>query len=50
MHLMTSHRPTKFGGHRHYGSRDIMVFVCPVILEDQVANGSFDFMGESPTW
>ena len=26
----------KFGDHRHYGSGDIMVLVCHVILQDHV--------------
>ena len=34
---MVSYHPTKLVGHRHHVSRDIMVFVCHVTLEDHVA-------------
>ena len=38
---MASHHPAKFGGHRHYGSRDIMV------LSRDLAR-PFDFLVEYP--
>ena len=41
-----SYHPAKFGGHKHSGSRYIMVLVCHVISEDQVIKGSCNFMGE----
>ena len=37
--LKESYHPTKFGGHRHHGSGDILVLVCHVILLDHVING-----------
>ena len=46
--MVSSHQgelPSKFGGHRHSDSKDIMNLVCHVILEDHVIKGSFDFMG-----
>ena len=43
-----SYHPTEFGGHRHSGSRDIMVFVCHVILQDHVIRVLCDFMFMSP--
>ena len=30
------HHSTKFGGHRHCGSRDIMIFVCYVTSQNHV--------------
>ena len=30
--IKVSYHPAKYGGYRHTGSRDIMVFVCHVIL------------------
>ena len=39
-----SYRPIKFGGHRHSVSRDVMVFVCHVALQDHVIRASCDFM------
>ena len=38
---------TKFGGHKHGGSRDIMVLVCHVILQDCFMKRSCDFMSRS---
>ena len=35
------------GGHRHYGSGDMMVLVYHLILQDHVIKGSCDFMGKS---
>ena len=29
---MASHDPAEFGGHRHFGSKDIIVLVCDVVL------------------
>ena len=34
--IKVSYHPAKFGGHRHYGSGDIMIFVGHVILQDHV--------------
>ena len=34
-----SYDPAKFGCNRHYGSGDIMVLVCHVILQDCITNG-----------
>ena len=39
-----SYHPSKFVGHRHPGSRDIMAFVCRVALQEHVTRPSSDFM------
>ena len=44
-----SYHPAKFGGHRHSGSRDIIVFVCHVTLQDDVIKALNDFMVRSPS-
>ena len=44
---MLSHHPVKFTGYRHCGSRDLIVLVCHVILQDHVIKGLRDFMGRS---
>ena len=36
-----SHQPTKFGGHKHCGSRDIKVLVCLAILQENAIKGSY---------
>ena len=33
---MVKHHPTKFKYHRHCSSRNIMVFVCHVISDDEI--------------
>ena len=38
----------KFGGHRHSGRGDIIVFVCNVILQDPVIQALNDFMVRTP--
>ena len=40
-----NHDPTKFGGHRHCSSGEIIVLVCHVILQGDVIKVSFDFIG-----
>ena len=37
-----------FGGHRHSGSRDIMIFVCHVSWQDHKIGALYDFMVRSP--
>ena len=37
----------EFGECRHCGSKDIMIFVFDVTLQEHVIKGSFDFMGRS---
>ena len=37
----------QLGGHKHCGSRDIIVSVCHIISEDHVVKGSCDFIGRS---
>ena len=32
--IKVSYHPAKFDGHRHCGSEDIMILVCPMILQD----------------
>ena len=44
---MVSHHPTRFGGHRHNRSGDIMVLVCHVILQGCMTKGSSNVMGGS---
>ena len=39
-----SYHPTKFSGHRHSGSRDIMIFVCHVNLQNHVIRVLCGFM------
>ena len=46
--LKRSHHITKFDGHRHCGSGDIVVLVCHIISQDYVIKWSCDFMDESP--
>ena len=38
----------KFFGHRPFGSRDIMVSICHVILQDHVIKTLHNFMVTSP--
>ena len=46
---MLSHDLANFGGHRHCGSRDIILLVCHVILQGYLIKGSCDFMSRSPS-
>ena len=39
----------KFDDHWHSGSRDIMIFVCHVTLQDHVTGVLCDFMDRSPS-
>ena len=45
--LRVSHQPAKFDGPRHFSSRDIIVFVPQVILQDHVFKGFSNFMDRS---
>ena len=47
--LKINHRPAKFGGTRHCGSRDVMILVCPVIPKNHGLKESCDFFGGSPS-
>ena len=47
--IQVSYHPAKFGGYRHSGSGDIMVFVCHVTLQDHVIKALIDFMVKSPS-
>ena len=47
--IEVSYHPAKFGGHRHSGSRDIMIFVCHVTLQDHAVKTLYDFMVRSPS-
>ena len=38
---------TRFAGHKHFGSGDIMVLVCQVASQDHMIKRSYDFMGRS---
>ena len=46
---MVSYNPAKFGGHRHCVSRDIMVLVCHMILQDHITKGILNIMGRTPS-
>ena len=49
LYYKLSHQPTKFGGHRHCSSGDIMVFVYHVTLKDHVIKALNEFMVSSPS-
>ena len=36
--------PPKLGGHRHFGSRDVMLLVCYLISRDHMIKTSYNFM------
>ena len=40
-------RPAKLSDHKHCGSRDIMLLVCPMTSQDHVVKGWRDFIGET---
>ena len=42
-----SHCLSKFGDQEHYGSEDIVVSVCHVILQNHVIKKSYDFKGRN---
>ena len=42
--MKVSFHPARFGGHRHSGSRDILVFFCHVTLPDPEIKTLNDFM------
>ena len=44
---MKNHLFAKFDGHKHWGSRDIIILFCHVILEDRWIKGSRNFMHTS---
>ena len=39
----------KFGGHRHSGSRDVMIFACHVALQDHVIRELCYFIIRGPS-
>ena len=45
--IKVSYRAAKLGSHRHCSSGDIIVLVCHLILQDHMAKGLSNFMGES---
>ena len=45
--LKVSHHANRFGGHRHFGSGDLIVLAYHVILQDYVIKGLYDFMVRS---
>ena len=47
---MLSYHPAKIVDHKHCGSRDIIVLICHVILQDQLIKASCDFMGDFLGW
>ena len=46
---MVTYHPAKFGGHKHGGCVDIMIWVCQVMSQDHVIKGSYDFVDMSPS-
>ena len=46
---MVCHHSIKFGGHRHSGSRDIIICICYVTLQDYVIRVLCDFMVRNPS-
>ena len=44
-----SYHSAKCGGHRFFSSRDIMIFICHVALQDHVIRALCDFMSRSPS-
>ena len=48
--LKVHHHLPKSGGHRHYGTEDIIALVCYLILQEHVIKGSCDYMVTSPSW
>ena len=47
--IKMSYHPAKHGGHRHSSSRQIMIFVCHVTLEDHVMRALYDLLVRSPS-
>ena len=45
---MVSRHPAKFGGHWNCDSRDIMLLICHVILQDHLMKEQGNFMGRNP--
>ena len=45
--IKVNYHLTRFDCHRHCGSKDIMILVCKVILQDHVIKRLCDFMGRS---
>ena len=41
---------TKFGGHKYFGSGDIILLVCNFISYEQVFNRSSDFVGANSSF
>ena len=41
---------TKFGGHKYFGSGDIILLVCNFISYEQVLNRSSDFVGANSSF
>ena len=44
-----SYLTVKFGGHRPSGSRDIMVSVCHLTMQNHEVNELYDFIAWSPS-
>ena len=47
---MVCYHWTKFGGHKYYGSGDIIDLACHVILQDHMTKESCDYKSESPMY
>ena len=44
-----SYHPVKFCGHKHSGNREITIFVCHMILEDQVIRALYNLLVRGPS-
>ena len=44
--IKVGHHPVKFDC--HYGSEDIMILICDVVLQKQAVNRLYGFIGKSP--
>ena len=43
------YHPVNFGGHRHSDSREIMLFVCHVTLQDHLIRVLYDLLVRRPS-
>ena len=47
--IKMSYHSVKFGGHRHSSSRQIIIFICHLTLEDHVMRTLYDLLVRSPS-
>ena len=46
--IKRSHNPAKISGHRKFGSRGVMFFVCHMTLQDHMIKALYEFMVRNP--